>query len=136
MRDAGFGASFLAIAREAFGLALGLHGLAGRFGAAFALGLVTVLSLVLGFVALAFEPLRFAAALASFRLGAAFGFKAALGLRAPLFARAVLADVLPLFLLFAMISASDSGSAAPNPRGVLATALPTFQRLPTGSPLP
>ena len=62
---------------------------------------------------------------------------AALGLRAVLLARAVLAEALPLVLLFAMILASDSCSAALNPRGVLATALPTFQRLPAlRSPLP
>ena len=153
MSDCGLGASIsFADTLAAFGLgfvatrgftcfvadlALGLAA-AFDFGAVFDFGAADF-----GF-ALDLADFALAEAVLVFGFGADLGFAADLrfgadlGLRAAaLPVRAGLAAVLRLFELFAMILASNSLSAASafNPRGVLATALNTFQVfLP--SPLP
>jgi hypothetical protein len=137
------------------GFALRLGVLAARLGVAFAfaragfclafapaalelLGFALVGFVDLGFVDLGFVDLGFVdlgfvvffAAVLSLR-AAVFDLRAVLALRA---AGAALADVLPLFEVFAMILIQPVRRF--DPRGVLATALPTCQRLPTvASPL-
>ena len=147
MSDCGFAAwGCCAGAREAFGLALAAaRGLTADvvFGFAFDLafdlatdfGLALAFGLVLAFAALVLAAAAFGLArdFATSAFAATFlvlDFGASLGLREAAFrVRARFAVALPLFELFAMILASNSLSAAGafNPRGVLATALNTFQ---------
>ena len=143
MSDCGFAAwGCCAGAREAFGLALAAaRGLTADvvFGFAFDLapdfGFALAFGLVLAFAALVLAAAAFGLArdFATSVFAATFlvlNFGASLGLRETAFrVRAGFAVALPLFELFAMILASNSLSAAGafNPRGVLATALNTFQ---------
>jgi hypothetical protein len=145
MSDCDFAAcGCFAGAREAFGLALAAaRGLVADVVFGFAFGLAFDLATDFGFAlafGLVFVALVLAAAafglardFAAFAFAATFlvlDFGASLGLREAAFrVRARFAVALPLFELFAMILASNSLSAASafNPRGVLATALNTFQ---------
>jgi hypothetical protein len=104
-----------------------VFGLAAAFDFAAALGFVALfglavrlgVALVLALTALAFATFALADSFLAFALGTG------LTLRLPLVA--VLAAALPLFALFAMMLASNRLFRALNPRGVLATALRTFQ---------